>query len=145
MKILVYLIVACSFLSFAKTDAERSENEYVDVTITLKPNEIKSGGNAQLIVTFKPQKGIYINLDPPIEIRLEKDYATIGKIEIPKTKDGDYLNTQKPVKQNFKLKKNLQTGTYILKGQLVYFYCSDAEGWCSRFKQPIQLNISIIK
>lgn len=145
MKKLVYLIILCSFFSFAKTDGEKSENEYVDVTITLKPKEVKSGGKVQLLVTFKPQKGIHINLDPPIEFEFDKELVINGKAKIPKMKKDDYLNTEKPLIQNLRIKKNLSPGTHTIKGKLNYFYCSDTEGWCSRFSQPINLNITIIK
>lgn len=145
MKKLVYLIILCSFFSFAKTGGDKNENEYVDVTITLKPNEVKSGGKAQLLVTFKPQKGIHINLDPPIEFEFEKELVINGKVKISKMKKDNYLDTEKPLIQNLSIKKNLSPGTHTIKGKLIYFYCSDAEGWCSRFSQPINLNITIIK
>ena len=144
MKILAFLFLFCSFVSFRQTNDDKN-NDDVDVTVSIKPLEIKSGGTAQLIVNFKPKKGIRINLDPPIEIELEKSIASKGKIEIPKMKKEAYLNPAKPLKQNFTLKKNISPGTHTLKGKLNYFYCSDAEGWCSRFIQDFQLNIKVIK
>ncbi|MDI6778589.1 MAG: hypothetical protein QME25_00085 [Bacteroidota bacterium] len=121
------------------------ENEYVDVSLSIKPNEIKAGGKGQIFVFFKPQKGIYINLDPPIEFEIADDGAALGKMEIPKSKKNEYLDTNKPLKQHFTIKKGLPAGTYTLKGKLIYFYCSDAEGWCSRFTQPFQFNLKILK
>jgi hypothetical protein len=144
MKILAFLFLFCSFVSFPQTNDDKN-NDDVDVTVSIKPLEIKSGGTAQLIVNFKPKKGIQINLDPPIEIELEKSIVSKGKIEIPKMKKEAYLNPAKPLKQNFTLKKNISPGTHTLKGKLNYFYCSDAEGWCSRFTQDFQLNIKVIK
>ena len=96
------------------------------------------------MILIKPKKGIHINLDPPIEIELEKSIASKGKIEIPKLKKEGYLNPEKPLKQNLTLKKNITPGMHTLKGKLNYFYCSDSEGWCSRFTQDFQLNIKVI-
>jgi len=143
MKILAFLFLFCSFVSFPQTNGDKY-NDDVDVTVSLKKLEIKSGGTAQLIINFKPKKGIHINLDPPIEIELEKNFASKGKTEIPKMKKESYLNTEKPLKQNITLKKNITPGAHTLKGKLNYFYCSDSEGWCSRFTQDFQLNIKVI-
>jgi hypothetical protein len=142
MKILAFLFLFCSFVSFPQTNEDKN-NENVDVTVSLKPLEIKPGRTAQLIINFKPKKGIHINLDPPIEIELEKSFASKGKIEIPKLKKEGYLNPEKPLKQTITLKKNISPGTHTLKGKLNYFYCSDSEGWCSRFTQDFKLNIIV--
>lgn len=121
------------------------ENKYVQVYTSVKPATIKVGGKAELIFTFATQEGIHINLDPPIEVEIEKKFATLGKIDVPKAKGSEYLNLKKPVKQSFTLNKKLKPGKHQLKGTLTYFYCSDEEGWCSRFQQTIQLNIVVEK
>lgn len=121
------------------------ENKYVHVYTSVKPATIKAGGNAEILFTFATQEGIHINLDPPIEVELDKKFATLGKLDVPKAKGIEYLNLKKPVKQSFTLNKKLKPGKHLLKGTLTYFYCSDEEGWCSRFQQAIQLNIVVEK
>lgn len=121
------------------------ENEYVQVYTSVKPANIKAGGTAEILFTFATQEGIHINLDPPIEVELDKNIAALSKLDVPKAKGSEYLNLKKPVKQSFTLNKKLKPGKHQLKGTLTYFYCSDEEGWCSRFQQTIQLNIVVEK
>ncbi len=121
------------------------ENKYVQVYTSVKPATIKAGGNAELLFTFATQEGIHINLDPPIEVEIDKKFAALGKLDVPKVKGSEYLNLKKPVKQSFTLNKKLKPGKHQLKGTLTYFYCSDEEGWCSRFQQTIQLNVVVEK
>ncbi|MDP2209261.1 MAG: hypothetical protein Q8K98_10910 [Bacteroidota bacterium] len=121
------------------------ENEYVQVYTSVKPATIKAGGNAEILFTFATQEGIHINLDPPIEVEIDKKFAALSKLDVPKAKGSEYLNLKKPVKQSFTLNKKLKPGKHQLKGTLTYFYCSDEEGWCSRFQQTIQLNIVVEK
>lgn len=121
------------------------ENKYVQVYTSIKPATIKVGGTAELLFTFATQEGIHINLDPPIEVELDKKIAALSKLDVPKAKGSEYLNLKKPVKQTFTLNKKLKPGKHQLKGTLTFFYCSDEEGWCSRFQQTIQLNIVVEK
>lgn len=140
-------IFSLLFLIFSifLTSIPEEKNKYVDVSLTVAPREIKEGSKGEIIVSFKPQKGIYINIEPPIEFEIIGDGVKLKKLEIPKNKKTKYLDINKPLKQHFIIKKGTPTGTYTLNGNLTYFYCSDAEGWCSRHTQPFQFTLKILK
>lgn len=140
-KFLILILLISSILSAYDDE----ENEYVQVYYSIKPDKIKPGREAEILFLFTLKEGIHINLDPPVEIELDNKIVHKSQLEIPKGKNKEYLNTQKPIKQKIKINRNLKPGKYKIKGNLIYYYCSDEEGWCSRFKQPIELNITIIK
>jgi hypothetical protein len=58
------------------------------------------------------------------------------------TKTG-YLAAGTDLKQKFRLAPSLPPGIYRLKASLIYYYCSDTEGWCRRHREPLVLNLSI--
>lgn len=106
---------------------------------------MKPGDTGELSITFKPKKGIHINLDPPLSIKFDSTdvITTLGKPVIPKAKKDNYVDIDKSVKQRFTLSNKMKSASVVLKGILSYFYCSGTDGWCSRFKQPFEFTISI--
>lgn len=123
-------------------------NKYVEYSATLKQDKLKPGGSGKLLIALKPQRGIHINLDPPLSVILDSSVAlaSSGKIEIPKMKREKFLDPRKPISVPFVLAQSLTPGSRVtLKGTLIYYYCSDAEGWCSRFKQPVEIQCTVVK
>lgn len=144
MKMKLFLFFLGFLVIFTPIFSEE-ENEYVKTFISLDTKEIKAGGNGNINISFKPENGIYINIEPEVEVTLDNKFAVIDTIITLSGKNKDYLDLKKPVKANFKISNNLKEGTYQLKGSLIYFYCSEKEGWCSRYKQPFNLNLKIVK
>ncbi len=134
-------IFSCTLLA---GDANKV-NEYVKVDIILKQKKMKPGETGELQIKFKPKSGIHINLDPPLSIKIDssEDIKSLGKFDIPKATKEGYFDIMKTATQHFTLLKKVKADTVLLKGVLSYFYCSDADGWCSRFKQPFEFTISI--
>jgi hypothetical protein len=117
------------------------------VIIDLKaPAEISSKKSETLSFSFQPIEGVHVNTKPIIEIIIEKNspFEIIGKPRFSKNHDG-YLDVKKTVEFSLKVKNTLQIGKRVLKANMNYFYCSDAEGWCNKFTQPIELNIEIVQ
>lgn len=137
----LYLITTFQFYLIDAKD----ENEYVQVNYLIKPTELKPGGEAKLIINFQPTQGILINLKPPIKIEIDNKIAVLKNVDLPKSKSGEYLDHNKPITQTIKLNRGLKPGKVTIKGNLTYFYCSEKEGWCTKAKQPIELNIIVKK
>ena len=47
------------------------------------------------------------------------------------------------VKQQFQLSPGAPHGPVTLKGTLTYYFCSDKEGWCSKYKQPVEIALTV--
>ena len=120
-------------------------NEYVGFSISLKEKSVKAGGSGTLLISLQPQKGIHVNVNPPITIAFDSSdiVAPVGKLEIPRI--DTLLNTSKPIKQTIRVSRQVKSGTAAIKGTITYFYCSESEGWCSRFKQPFDVAIKVKK
>jgi hypothetical protein len=120
-------------------------NEHVKFSITLKERSLKTGGAGNLLIRLQPKKGIHINLKPAISIAYDST-GIIARTDTPMIPATDtFLNTSKPIQQHIMLASGLKPGKAVIKGVVTYFYCSDAEGWCSRFKQSFELPVRVVK
>lgn len=134
----------CS-LAMAGGDNPSPANEYVKCAVTLKENSLRAGSRRNLLIALKPKAGIHVNIKPPIGIVLDST-GVIEKVESPMIPKADtLLNTSKPISQPIVVAKSVKPGAVTLKGTITYYYCSDAEGWCSRFKQPFELTVNVVK
>lgn len=148
MKFSLCLILSTLIASYYVSTGDKSvsENEHVKCDIVLKQKELRAGELGYFLILFKPKKGIRITTDPPFQVSLDttQQFFSLGKAEFSQDANG-YLNSEKAVRQSFTITRMTKPGSYALKGTLIYYYCSDGEGWCSRFIQPIELKLMITK
>ncbi len=116
-------------------------NTYVKFSASLRPALRDRPGTVQF--ELRPNKGIHINLEPPISVAFDtaSPVKATGKLDIPRLEKVPYLDPARPIVQRVTLPKRSGKDTLTLRGTLTYFYCSDAEGWCSKFKQPFVLTL----
>ncbi len=140
---IIFFTVTIAIVVRAQTPLQ--SNEHVKFSISLKEKSLRPGATGNLLVRLQPKRGIHINLKPPISIAIDSSaiIARAGTPDIPKA--DTFLNSSKPIKQPFTLTKNAKRGAAVLKGTITYFYCSDADGWCSRFKQPFEVMVKVAK
>jgi hypothetical protein len=145
MKILFLLLFAC-ISSFAAPSGGGT-NASVQTTATITPARLKAGSTGEIRFMLKPVSGIHINLQPPIQVKFDStDVLTaVGKADIPAGENPQYFDAVKPIRMPVTISKKTRPGTYTLKGILNYFYCSDAEGWCSNFKQPFEIRLTVVR
>jgi len=89
-----------------------------------------------LIITLKPIPGIHINSEPRPEIKFNEPVEVLN-IKFDKAK-GSYIDTQKPIIVELKIKTH---EIKSLSGKFIYFYCSDDEGWCSKFVENFRVEL----
>lgn len=120
-------------------------NQHVNVELKF-PAKISTDKSGELSFFFKPIDGIHVNTTPMFELRFDKNssFEVIGNPRFQKN-EKDYLNITKPIEFSIKPKSEVKPGKHTVKGKLNYFYCSDAEGWCNRFTQPIDITIEVTK
>lgn len=122
-----------------------TNNDHVvtELRLTKKFSLSKSG---DFSVRFTPNDGIHINTEPMFDVVLENSsvFEIIGNPRFKST-DKEYLDHALPVVYTLKAKKGAAPGTHRVKGKVVYFYCSDADGWCNRFVQPFDLSVELSK
>lgn len=120
-----------------------SANEHVEVVMAHPTTMVLSGVDS-LAFLFTPIAGIHVNTTPVFELRLDKNspFELVGKPKFHPD-ENDYLAPRSPVTFSIKSKKGAAPGKQTLSGKLNYFYCSDKEGWCNRFTQPISITIDV--
>jgi hypothetical protein len=122
-------------------------NKYVRFTATLKPGAPRTGSTGALLFNLYPRKGIHVNLTPPMSVTFDSSapVKAAGKLQTPAMEKFPYLDTSKAIVQRFTLLRKAKPPTGTIRGTLTYFYCSDSEGWCSKFKQPFELTMPATK
>lgn len=141
--------VVAAFLSltaFAPGDETKtSSNPNVKVWTHLSRETFKPGDTGEITITISPAEGYHVNAKPPVEFKLAGDKAILlkGPLSQVTDKGNSYLSTRSPVRQSFYVRSTIKPGFHVLKGTVTYFYCSDAEGWCQRFQQPITISFSV--
>ena len=89
-------------------------------------------------------KGIHINTDPAIDVVPEKNpvIASVGAITPAKDTNG-YVDVTKSVTAAASISPTAPKGTHTVKIKVVYFLCSDAEGWCNREEQTLDVRVTV--
>jgi hypothetical protein len=139
-----FLFLASSAIT-AGSGGGNGSNSSVQFSVTAEQMKLAPGGAGTLIFTLHPKAGIHINLEPGLTITTDSSSGVTlyGKPKIPLEGQTNYLDAAKPIRQSFRMPAHASSDTLTVSGTLTYYYCSDAEGWCSRFKQPFSLQIRI--
>jgi hypothetical protein len=114
------------------------EAEYPDHTVSV-------GKAAEVVLSINVQDGYLINHTPPMQLKLEATSGvTLAESSMtspgldPDSTDVYYVNIP-----DFKI--NLQAarpGAYEVPGELVYFFCSKADGFCAR--QTLNVRVPVL-
>lgn len=141
-------ILLLAFIFSSALAAEKkifTTNDHVKVEMR-SPSKIALAKPEGIKFFFTPVEGIHINTEPMFELKLDKDshFEVAGESRYAKN-EKEYLNIKKPIEFSIKPKEGTKPGTYQLKAKLYYFYCSDKEGWCNRFSQPVELTITVTR
>jgi hypothetical protein len=139
-----FLMAFIFFWAAAGTPQPAAESK-AHVAISVKASApLKAGSTGTFSLIFRPNKGIHINTEPAIEIVAEKNpvIASVGSITPSKNSKG-YVDTSKPVKISASVSPSAPKGTHTVKVKVVYFLCSDVEGWCNRDEQTLDLRVTV--
>jgi hypothetical protein len=140
--------VACSIGLPGQAQAEAdggSDNSSVQCAVRFTRTTYLPADSGEIAVVLKPIKGIHVIVEQPVSFTVEFDSVLrlagdIGQVQEKKT---GYLAGGAELKQKFRLASSLAPGIYRLNASVIYYYCSDSEGWCKRHRQPVVLNLTI--
>jgi hypothetical protein len=107
---------------------------------------LKAGIKADVPVGFSVKNGFVINRTPPISLKLTAiPGVTLGATSFtsspddPKSKDEYYVDVptlKVPVTA-------AKAGKYEIPGKLTYFFCSKADGFCSRQVYDVKIPLTV--
>lgn len=146
-RIAICFLISCLAIITSSGGSSGESNKYVRVETALANTDVKAGGNGTILISFVPVDGIHINADPPVRAKIQKNrlLSLKGDPDISIDKESGYLSTSTPVKQRFAVSSKATPGEHTVKGTIIYYFCSDTEGWCRKFSQPMTLKLSIQK
>ncbi len=141
MKSFIASVMTTVFIAVAALCAQ--PNPYVRLEAK-GPAVMIAGTAANVQIFFHPKKGIHINFDPSPEVETAKHSIAAEVGTLRATKDAkDYLDARKPVVVPVTLSAGTPKGKQTLKLRVVYFLCSDADGWCNRDEQTVDLTVTV--
>ena len=125
--------------------------QHFDVAAAFEP-PAKPGPNGAIAVTFAPRDpDVHINEEPAPRLKLDLEQgALVDKQPAPSksvpTFDPDtarYLDLKKPVRFPVAFAPGASKGPQSVKVNVVYFYCSEREGWCRRGSADLEVGVTV--
>ncbi len=141
-----FIFSILTILNFQSDSLSIDENKFVKIIVQNSQNEIKSGKTTTLSVKFFPTENVKINSEPEIDFKLDKDSPfKLAVKSIPTIDSLGYLSAESQIDFVFRVKPKTGNISTKLSGDLIYFFCSEKDGWCNRYLQKIELPIKILK
>lgn len=119
-------------------------NPYVRSEVKLAQPALPPGGHSEILFTLTPAEGVHITAVPAPEFRI--DSGTVAKTRgTPRVKKDSlgYIPNDAPVRQAIVIAPKAPSGEYRIRGTFTYYYCSDSEGWCMRYRQAVALTVIV--
>jgi hypothetical protein len=112
----------------------------------------RPGGSGAIAVRFAPKDpDVHINEEPPPRLTLDLEQSTLVDKQAPPSKAAPvfdpatarYLDAAKPVRFPVAFARKAAKGPQTVKASVVYFYCSEREGWCRRGTSELEIAVTV--
>ena len=133
--------------------ADDAEAPPVKVAIKVDPAAVAAGGEAKATLELTPNPGIKLNKYPKIKIRIPEAAglvaaaeASIGNAAPPPADNLDanyYHGAVDPLSVIFRVDRTAGRGKHDVAGELRYFYCVAASGYCAPAKVAVTIPVTI--
>ena len=146
MNIILSLLIVIA-VSSPGGSSTPEKNEHVGFQARLSQGTLKPGSSVEVLIVLTPKEGIHVNTDPSMEFQWNRNrYINFDSTtSLPKDEKTGYLDPSKPVRYSMTLSRTIPAGKHTVKGAVRYFFCSDSEGWCNRFVQPVEFSFTVIR
>jgi len=120
--------------------------------VELSVSPASPGGEARVTVRLQPAEGIKINRYPKIKLKVpgkpglvDAAEAAVGSTAPPPPEriEANYFKTVDPVELTLVVDSRAPAGEHKLPGQLSYFYCVAASGFCAPAKIPVTIPLTV--
>ncbi len=140
------LCIAASVLPAPVSAGGNVDNPYVAVKAALLSDSVRIGEPVNLLLSFTPARGIHVTGKPAVAFVLDSSFSAslLGPPDRVVDSATGYLSLASPVRQQIALGRDMRPGPHMLKGVVSYFFCSEREGWCRRFRQHVELPLVVI-
>lgn len=143
------MLAALVFSAAAVAAPAASGHEHVGLAASLERDA--SGGEADVVVRFMPlDAAIHVNADPAPRVTLDSQQRLLDDSSRPAPPparaafpNGRYLDTQAGVRFPVRISRLAPSGRHTVRAAVLYFYCSQAEGWCRRAQDDVEVSFSV--
>lgn len=126
-----------------------SGHEHVGLAASFERNA--SGGEADIVVRFMPlEAAIQVNADPAPRLTLDAQQRVLDESARPVPPppraafpNGRYVDTQHGARFPVRVSVAAPKGRHSVRASVLYFYCSQAEGWCRRAQDDVEVSVTV--
>lgn len=138
-------------LALLAAAASAAPPRHFEVAASFVPAK-KAGGDASVAVSFVPlDPDVRVNESPAPRLKLDLAQAVLIDRQAPtpgNVPDFDpltarYLDLAKPVLFPVAVGPAAPKGEQLVKGSVVYFYCSKREAWCRRGTTEVEIPVTV--
>lgn len=111
-----------------------------------------AGAQGAIAVTFLPldpdvkvnqEPAPRLKLDPAQRVLLDKQKPAPARMPVFDPDTARYFDAKTSVLFPVAWVPGAPKGAQLVKGSVVYFYCSKREGWCRRGSEPIEVPVTV--
>ena len=150
--VIALLVPGLAALAGASWAAPKPPEVPAKIEVSVSPDGVAAGGTTEVTIRLSPIEGVKINRYPKIKLKIPKQpgltaggSAEIGNDAPPPADkmDTNYYKTVDPVSLDLVLEAGAEKGSHELTGELKYFYCVSASGFCAPKKVSVSVPIEI--
>ena len=150
-KLLVFMGLAASWPAVAAW-GQSPPKKPATVNVAVATEGVAPGEPAELVFTVVPAEGVKINRYPKIKVRVEAVDGLVGEAATeygnakpPPANDmeSNYFKKPEPIVVDLQLSPSAATGEHQLRGEVKYYYCVSASGYCAPAKAEVTIPLEI--
>jgi hypothetical protein len=139
--------ICLTFLIGTALDGQPRSPQVLLLQYDLKP--LAAGVDGLLNINLVIKEGFKVPKRPAPKIKISpsSEFEITGALmflEEGKNKDPEYFNGFKPLTLHIKPASTTKPGKYSLGGELIYFYCSEKDKYCSRSAENLQIPLEVV-
>ena len=131
--------------------ADAASPKHFDVAASFVPPAKPGGGGAIAVSFLARDPDVHINEEPAPRLKLDPEQSALLDKQPPPPKtvpvnDPEatrYLDLKKPVRFPVAFAPSAVKGAQTVKARVVFFYCSQREGWCRRGSADVEFGVTV--
>ena len=141
----------CS-VAVAAPPADKPPKEPARIQISVAPEQVQAGGQAEVTLQLTAKSGIRINRYPKISLTVPEQDGVAAEAEVSIGNDGpppaddaeaNYYDTVDPLRLQLELDPGVKPGDHEFDAKLVYFYCVKKSGFCAPKRLQVKIPVSV--
>ena len=125
--------------------------KHFDVAASFVPPAKPGAGGAIAVSFLARDPDVHINEEPAPRLKLDPEQSALLDKQPPPPKSVPvydpeatrYLDLKKPVQFPVAFAPSAVKGPQTVKASVVFFYCSQREGWCRRGSADIEVGVTV--